>query len=105
MLRNSTAETLLLGDSIINGLNRYGGTWYKYFPNRFTFGISGDIAENVLWRALNLPDMSYLTNVVTLCETNNICIDSAYNIAPCLIDIGVCFRNRSPKVKIFISRG
>ena len=102
--RNSTAETLLLGDSTVKGLNRYKGTWCKYFPNSFNFGISGDRAENVLWRALHLPEMSYLKNVIILCGTNNICTDSPYDIAQCLIDIGVCFRNRSSKIKIFISR-
>ena len=101
--RNSTVETRLLGNSIVKGLNRYKGTWCKYFPNSFNFGISGDRAENVLWRALHLPEMSYLKNVIVLCGTNNICTDSPYDIAQCLIDIGVCFRNRSSKIKIFIS--
>ena len=86
--RNSTAETLLLGDSIKKDLNRYKGTSYKYFPNRFNFSIREDRTKNFLWRALNLPDISYLTNV----------------IAQCLIDIDVCFQKRSPKVKRFISR-
>ena len=97
--RNSTAETLLLGDSIVKGLNRYKGTWYKYFPNSFNFGISGDCAENVL----HLPEMSYLKNIIILCGTNNICTDSPYDIVQCLIDIGLCFRNYSSKIKIFIS--
>ena len=57
------------------GLNRYKGTWYKYFPKSFNFGISGDRAENVFWRALHLPEISYLKNVIILCRTN-ICIDS-----------------------------
>ena len=48
--------------------------------------------------------MSYLKNVIILCGTNNICTDSPYDIAQCLIDIGVCFQNRSSKIKIFISR-
>ena len=75
--RTSTAEILLLlGDSIIKGLNRYKGTRYKYFPNSFNFGISGDRAENVVWRAFNLPEVSYLKNVIIFCGTNNICIDS-----------------------------
>ena len=87
----STTETFLLGDSIIKGLNRYKGTWYKYFPESFSFSISRNCAENVLWRILNFPDMSYLMNVTILCGTNNICIDSLYDIAQCLIDIGVCF--------------
>ena len=89
--RNSSVETLLLGDSIIKGLNRYNGTWDRYFPNSFNFGISGDRSENVLWRAHNLPEISYLKNVIMLCGTNNICIDSPYDIAQCLIDTGVCF--------------
>ena len=75
--RKSTAVTLLLGDSIIKGLNRYKGTWYKYFPNSFNFGISGNYTENVMWRVLNLPEMSYLKNVIILCGTNNMCIDIA----------------------------
>ena len=96
--RNSTAETLLLGDSILKGLNRYKGTCCKYFANSFNFGISVDRAEIVLWRALHLNK-----NVIILCGINNICTDSPYDIAQCLIDIGVCFRNRSSKIKIFIS--
>ena len=32
------------------------------------------------------------------------CINSLYDIAQCLIDIGVCFRIRSTKGKIFVSR-
>ena len=47
--------------------------------------------------------MSYLKNVIISCGTNNICTDSPYDIAQHLIDIGVGFRNRSPKVEIFIS--
>ena len=101
--RNCSAETLLLGDSLIKGLNRFKRTWYKYFPNSFNFGISRNHAENVLWRALNLPEMSYLMNVIILYGKNNIFIDSPYDIAQCLINIGVCFQNGSTKVKIFIS--
>ena len=47
--------------------------------------------------------MSYLKNVIILCRTNSIHISSLYGIPQCLIDIGVGFRNCSPKVKIFIS--
>ena len=93
--RNSNAETLLLEDSIIKGVNTYKGTWYKYFPNSFNFGISGDCAEKVPWRALKLLEMSYL---------KTFCINSLYDIAQCLIDIGVCFRIRLTKGKIFVSR-
>ena len=71
----------MLGDSIVNGLNRYKETWYKYLPNSFNFGISGYHTENVLWRAPHLPEMYYLKSVIILCRTNNICTDSPYDIA------------------------
>ena len=87
---------------MIKGLNRCIWTWYN--PSSFNFDISGDRAENFLWRALSLPEMFYLKNVIILCGTINSSIDSPYDIAQCLIDVGVCFRNHSPKVKIFITR-
>ena len=44
-------------------------------------------------------------NVIVLRGTNNICIDSTYDIAQCLIDnVDVCFRNCSANVKVFFSR-
>ena len=48
--------------------------------------------------------MSNLKNVIILCGTNNVCTDFPYDIAQCLIDIGVCFRDRSSRITIFISR-
>ena len=47
--------------------------------------------------------MYYLKTVIILIITNNICTDSPHDIGQCLIDIGVCFQNRSSKIKIFIS--
>ena len=102
-IRNFTAQTLPLGDSIVKGLNTYKGTWYKYFPNSFNFGITEDCAENIPWRSLNFPDIPYLTNVIILCWTNNICIYSPYEITQSLLDIAARFRIYSPRVKIFIS--
>ena len=101
--RNSTSKSFLIRGCIIKGLTRYKETWYKYFPNSLNFGISRDHAKNVFWRAVNLPDMLYLTNVTILYGTNNICNDPLYNIAQCSVDIGVCFRNHSPKVNTIIS--
>ena len=51
-----------------------------------------------------MPEMSNLKNVIILCGTNNVCTGFPYDIAQCLIDIGVCFRDRSSKITIFISR-
>ena len=76
IVKNSTTESLLIGPSKIKDPTRYKGTSYKYFSNRLNFCISGNHAENTLWGALNLPDIPYLTNVIILCGTNNICNDS-----------------------------
>ena len=98
--RNSKAESLLIQESIIKGLTRYKKLGTS-FPSSFNFGINEDHAENSFWRALKLPVLPYLKNI--LCGTNKIGSDSPYGIAQCLIDISVCFQDRSPKVKIFIS--
>ena len=47
--------------------------------------------------------MYYLKTVIILIITNNICTDSPHDIGQYLIDIGLCFQNRSSKIKIFIS--
>ena len=57
-----------------------------------------------LWFNIFVYALSELKNVIILCGTNNICTDSPYDIVQCLLDIGVCFRNRSSKIKILISR-
>ena len=63
------------------GLTRYKGTRNKYFPSSFNFGVSGDRAENVHWRDVNLPDMPYLKSAIFLSGTNNVCNDSPHDIA------------------------
>ena len=60
--------------------------------------------ENILRGAIKLPDMPYLTNFINSCRAYNICNNSGCDIVQYLIDIGVCFWNRSSKVKIFTSR-
>ena len=61
LAKNSNATTLLIGDSIIAGLNRYPSVWNKYFGNNsVNFRIRGDRVENVLCRSINLPILSSL---------------------------------------------
>ena len=63
------------------GCDTNKGISYNYFSNGFNSTISGDHYQNVLSRALNLPDMSYSKNVVMLYETKNICTDYPYDNA------------------------
>ena len=60
--------------------------------------------ENVLWRALNVPDVSYLKSIIILCGGSNICNDSPFDIVQCLVSIGSCFESCWPRFKICISR-
>ena len=78
MIKDAKPNTLLLGDSIVAGLSRYLNAWNKYFAliNMLNLGIGGDCAENVLWPAINLPLPSSVKNVVILCGSNNIPIDT-----------------------------
>ena len=78
IIKNAKPNALLLGDSIVAGLSRYPNVWNEYFTpiNALNLGIGGDCVEYVLWRAINLPLLSSMKNVVILCGTNNVPIDT-----------------------------
>ena len=44
-------STLLIGDSIIDGLSGYSNIWNRYFKllNAINCGIGGDRRQNILW--------------------------------------------------------
>ena len=48
-------SSVLVGDSLVNGLARYHRVWSKYFePLRaLNFGVGGDRTQHVLWRIEN----------------------------------------------------
>ena len=104
LAKNSIATTLLIGDSIIAGLNRYPSVWNKYFGNNsVNFGIRGDRVQNVLWRSINLPILSSLSKTVILCGTNNIFNDSPYDIVDGIIKIASTFAKIYPNSSIYHS--
>ena len=55
-------NTIIMGDSITAGLNRYGSVCSKYLEPLKTLncGIRGDRVHNVLWWVQNLPVISSL---------------------------------------------
>ena len=77
-LAKNTFKTILIGDSIVAGLSQYQNIWDKFLKplKASNCGIGGDRIEHVLWHALNLPVFSSLKNVVVLCGTNNLLLDS-----------------------------
>ena len=103
-IKDSKPNTLLLGDSIVAGLSRYPNVWNGYFAqiNPLNLGIGRDRVENVLWRAIDLPLPSYVKNVVILCGTNNISIDTPRDIAGCIISIGSILQKKSSGINVSI---
>ena len=89
-------KTIIIGDSIAAGLNRYQSVWTKYLEPLKTLncGIGGDRVQNVLWRAQNPFVISSLKNVVILCGTNNLFQDSPEDIADGVIEIVETFQSK-----------
>ena len=83
MIQDSKPNTLLRGYSIIAGLIRCPNVWNEYLTpiNALNLGIGGDRAKNVLWRAIDLHLPLSVKNIVILCGTNHIPIDSPRDIA------------------------
>ena len=63
-------------------------------------GIGGDRIENILRQAIDLPLLSSVKNVVILCGTNNIPIDTPRDIADCIISIGSIFQKKSSGIVV-----
>ena len=102
MIKDAKPNTLLLGDSIVAGLSRYPNVWNEYFAPRdaLNLGIGGDRVENALWWDLSLPLPSSVKNVVILCRTNNIPINTPCYIIDCIISIGSIFQKRSSSIDV-----
>ena len=68
MIKDSKPNTLLLRGFIIVGLSRYRNVWKEYLApiNALNLGIEGDLVENVLWRAVELPLPLSVKNIVIL---------------------------------------
>ena len=65
-------------------------------------GIGGDRVENALWRVIDLPLPSSVKNVVILCGTNNIPIDTPHEIADCIISIGSISQKKSSGIDVSV---
>ena len=101
-MKVTNANALLLGNSIITGLARYQIVRKKYFASlkAVNLGIGGDRVEKVLWRAISLPLLSSVRNIVVQCGTNNVSTDSPRNTADCIVDEGTIFWRKSNTVNI-----
>ena len=70
---NRNIQTVLLNDSLIQGLSRYTKVWNSFFgKDTLNCGIRGDKVENLLWRAEKLEFLPAIRQIVIHCGTNNI---------------------------------
>ena len=92
-LAKNAFETTLVGDSIVAGLSRYQNVRDKFLKplKALNCGVGGDRIQHVLWRALNLPVSLNLKNVVVLCGTNNLRLDSPKDFADGILEIARSF--------------
>ena len=65
-------------------------------------GVGGDRIQHVLRCALNFPVSSNLTNVVVLCGTNNLLLDSPKDTADGILEIARSFKTNYSCVNIII---
>ena len=95
---NRNIQTVLLGDSIIQGLSRYKKVWNSFFgKDTLNCGIRGDKVENILWRAEKLEFPPAITQIVIHFGTNTIEENMLNDIANSLLPkiSRKCFRVRA----------
>ena len=70
--------------------------------NALNLDTVGDHVKNVLWQAVDLPLLSSMENIVTLCKTNNIPMYSPQHIADWIISIGSIFQKKSNSITVSV---
>ena len=100
----SNASVVLLGDSLLNGLERFKRIWNDFFVPRKTLNLSigGDRTQNVLWRLQesNLPRTAQF--LVILAGTNNCNFDRPKDIADGVVSIAMVALEMRPGLKVII---
>ena len=103
-LAKNTFETILIGDSRVVGLSRYQNVWDKFLKplKALNCGVGGDRIQHVLWCAHNLPVSSIPKNVVVLCGTNNLLLNSPKGIVGGILEIARSFETNYGCVNVII---
>ena len=103
-LAKNTFETILFGDLIVAGLSRMQNVWGKFLKplKALNCGVGGEKNQHVLWHALNVSVSSNLKNVVVLCGTNNLLLDSHKDIAHGILEIARLFKTNYSGVNVII---
>ena len=104
-MQTESPKVLLLGDSIIAGLNRYHAIKNEYFceKNTINCGIGGDRTQNVLWRAKEMVLPLSIRYVVLQFGTNNLGCDSPSEISQGILSVADILQRKSPSVRIIVT--
>ena len=101
---NRNIQTVLLGDSLIQGLSRYTKVWISFFgKDTLNCGIRGDKVENLLWRAENPEFPPAIRQIVILCTTNNIEANTPNDIANGLLCSSLTIKKRNSVTNVYIT--
>ena len=101
---NRNIQTVLLGDSLIQGLFRYTKVWNSFFGKEtLNCDIRGDKVENLLWRAKNLEFPPAIGQIVILCGTNNIEANTPNDIANGLLCSSLTIKKRNSVTNVYIT--
>ena len=101
---NRNILTVLLGDSLIQGLSRYTKVWNSFFgKDTLNCGIRGDKVENLLWRAEKLEFPPAIRQIVIHCGTNNIEENTPNDIANGLLCSALTIKKRNSVTNVYIT--
>ena len=101
---NRNIQTVLLGNSLIQGLFRYIKVWNLFFgKGTLNCSMRGDKVENLLWRAEYLEFLPPIIQVVIHCGTNNIEANTPDDIANGLLCSALSIKKRN-SVQKYTSR-
>ena len=101
---NRNIHTLLLGESLIQGLSRYTKVWNSFFgKDTLNCGIRGDKVENLLWRAENLEFPPAIRQIAMHCGTNNIEANTPNYIANGLLCSALTIKKRNSVTNVYVS--
>ena len=103
LLKNSAAPIIIIGNSIATGLRRYQHIWKNYFKDAINLGISGDRAENVLWRVCDISWQQATLSVIVHCSTNNVDQNKPEDIAEGVMRIAETFTKNQAKITTIIT--
>ena len=83
---NKNIQTVLLGDSLVQGLSRYTKLWNSFFgKDTLNCGIQENKVGNLLWRAKKLEFPPAIRQIVIHCGTSNIEENAPNDIADGLL--------------------